>query len=76
MKRFTIRLRSRAYLRDDFLREKESLVEVFKWNYPHLLGMLATFETKCANFETLNIVLPFAGGGNLYDFMRLEKDTQ
>lgn len=76
MKRFTIRLRSRAYLREDFLREKEHLVEVSKWNHRHLLGMLATFETKCANFETLNIVLPLAGGGNLYDFLRLESGTR
>lgn len=76
VKRFTIRLRSRAYLRDDFLREKDNLVEVSQWNHRHILGMLATFETKCANFETLNIVLPFAGGGNLYDFLRLEQDTR
>lgn len=35
--------------------------------------MLGTFETKCSGFETLNIVLPFARGGNLYDFLRLER---
>jgi len=38
--------------------------------------MLATFETKCSGFETLNIVLPFAGGGNMYDFLRLEQETR
>jgi len=75
VKRFTIKHGTRAYLRGDFLREKDRLVEVSKWNHRHLLGMFATFETKCANFETLNIVLPFAGGGNLYDFLRLQKDT-
>jgi serine/threonine protein kinase len=76
VKRFSIGPRTRAYVRDDFLREKEHLVEVSKWNHPHLLGMLATFETKCSGFETLNIVLPFARGGNLYDFLRLEQETR
>jgi serine/threonine protein kinase len=38
--------------------------------------MLATFETKCSGFETLNIILPFAGGGNLYGFLRLEQETR
>lgn len=76
VKRFTIRLRSRPHLREDFLTEKKTLVAVSRWNHRHILGMLATFETKCAKFETLNIVLPFAGGGNLYDFLRLEQDTR
>jgi serine/threonine protein kinase len=49
---------------------------VSKWNHRHLLGMLATFETRCSGFETLNIVLPFARGGNLYEFLRLEQDTR
>jgi len=38
--------------------------------------MLATFETRCSGFETLNIVLPFARGGNLYNFLRLERNTR
>jgi serine/threonine protein kinase len=38
--------------------------------------MLATFETRCEKFESLNIVLPFAGGGNLYDFLRIENDNR
>jgi serine/threonine protein kinase len=76
VKRFKVKPRTRAHVREDFLREKNNLVEVSRWNHRHLLGMLATFETKCANFETLNIVLPFAGGGNLYDFLRLEQDSR
>jgi serine/threonine protein kinase len=38
--------------------------------------MLSTFETRCSGFETLNIVLPYARGGNLYEFLRLEQDTR
>jgi serine/threonine protein kinase len=38
--------------------------------------MLSTFETKCSGFETLNIVLPYARGGNLHEFLRLEQDTR
>lgn len=74
VKRFTIRSNTREYFRDDFLREKESLVEVSKWNHGHLLGMLATFETHCEHFITLNIVLPYAAGRNLHEFLRLEND--
>jgi serine/threonine protein kinase len=38
--------------------------------------MLSTFETKCSGFETLNIVLPYARGGNLHEFLRLEQETR
>jgi serine/threonine protein kinase len=78
VKRFSIRPRTRPHFRNDFLTEKENLFEVAKWNHPHLLGMFATFETRCwcSGFETLNIVLPFARGGNLYEFLRLEQETR
>jgi len=37
--------------------------------------MLGTFETRCRDFNTFNLVLPFAEGGNLHEFLRLERDT-
>jgi serine/threonine protein kinase len=74
VKKFTIKRNSPLYLRDDFLREKDSLVEVSKWHHEHILGMLGTFETRCSRFDTLNLVLPFADGGNLHHFLRLEID--
>ena len=64
------------FMRDDFLRERANLVEVSKRCHDHLLGMFASFETKGSKFDTLNIILPFAGGGNLYNFLRLERDTR
>jgi serine/threonine protein kinase len=76
IKRFTLKGRRRYYLRDEFLRERENLVEISAWGHDHLLGMLASFETTGARFDTLNIVLPFAGGGNLYEFLRLEDDAR
>jgi serine/threonine protein kinase len=68
--------RRRVFMREEFLRERENLAEISKRRHDHLLGMLASFETKSDKFDTLNIVLPFAGGGNLYNFLRLESDTR
>ena len=45
-----------------------------KWHHEHILGMLGTFETRCSGFDTLNLVLPYAEGRNLHQFLRLEKD--
>ena len=61
------------FVRDEFLEEKHNLINISKRRHAHLLGMLASFETTGSKFDTLNIVIPYAGGGNLYDFLRLER---
>ena len=76
IKRFAVKGRRRAFMREEFLRERENLAEISKRRHDHILGMLASFETKSDKFNTLNIVLPFASGGNLYNFLRLESDTR
>jgi serine/threonine protein kinase len=38
--------------------------------------MLASFETRCGIHDTLNVVLPFASGGNLYNFLRIERESR
>jgi serine/threonine protein kinase len=49
---------------------------VSKRDHNHLLGMLASFETRCGKYDTLNVILPFAGGGNLYNFLRIERESR
>jgi serine/threonine protein kinase len=38
--------------------------------------MLASFETRCGKYDTLNVVLPFSGGGNLYNFLRIGRESR
>jgi serine/threonine protein kinase len=49
---------------------------VSRRDHNRLLGMLASFETRCGKYDTLNVVLPFAGGGNLYNFLRTERESR
>jgi serine/threonine protein kinase len=75
IKRFRPRhKRQQAEARRIFLRERQNLIRISKWKHPRIMGMLGSFEvTAILNFKFghLDLIFPFADGGDLGAFMRL-----
>jgi len=78
IKRFTPRnaIQSRN-LACIFQREREILQKLSTWRHLHIVDFIGSFEVQSeSKFGHFDLILPYAEGGNLYEFLRLPRPPE
>ncbi|KAI9769839.1 MAG: hypothetical protein M1840_003833 [Geoglossum simile] len=78
IKRFKPRARNQGVgIERSFEEEVEMLKHVSSWKHENILGFLGAFKVPSDGpFGTYAIILPYADGGSLYDFLRLSEEPR
>lgn len=60
-----------------FQKEKEILQKLSAWRHLHIVDFIGSFEVHSeSKFGHFNLILPYAEGGNLYEFLRLPRPPE
>ncbi|KAI9812565.1 MAG: hypothetical protein M1827_004554 [Pycnora praestabilis] len=74
IKRFRPRSQhERAEVLRVFEQERDNLLAISKWNHERIMELLGSFEVTDDNHGHLNLIFPYAEGGDLHNFMRLRE---
>lgn len=58
----------------NFRKERAILQKLSAWRHPHIVDFIGSFEVPSeSKFGHFDLILPYAEGGNLYDFLRLPR---
>jgi serine/threonine protein kinase len=59
-------------IKTHFQKEREILQKLSIWKHPYIMDFIGSFEVQLElEFGHFDLILPYAEGGNLYDFLRL-----
>jgi serine/threonine protein kinase len=60
-----------------FQKEREILQMLSAWRHLHIVDFIGSFEVHSeSKFGHFNLILPYAEGGNLYEFLRLPRPPE
>jgi serine/threonine protein kinase len=73
IKRFTPRnVMQSKNIAYSFQKEREILQKLSTWRHLHIVDFIGSFEVRSeSKFGHFDLILPYAEGGNLYEFLRL-----
>jgi serine/threonine protein kinase len=61
-------------MRQSYLEEREILIKIADFKHERILGLPASFEVRSTKTPSFNLIFPFASGGDLGSFLRLEEE--
>lgn len=61
-------------MRQSYLEERENLIKIADFKHERILGLPASFEVRSTKTPSFNLIFPFASGGDLRSFLRLEEE--
>ena len=61
-------------MRQSYLEERENLIKIADFQQERILGFLTSFEVRSTRRPSFNLIFPFAHGGDLRAFLRLEEE--